>query len=139
MSMDSAAGYADTVNESFVALVAEKELAELMKWFEFDVKDIGEKPELDFDDFARDAMYGELSYGDDRDETVVKAYHKLQKAFKKATGLSLNLNYHDGENCGSSYDDVDGIYWSVDGVYVLSPAGKKYNKYINRSFFTMFG
>ena len=36
-------------------------------------------------------------------------------------------------------DEVDGVFWKVEGVYVLSPAGEKYKDKINRAFWTEFG
>ena len=37
------------------------------------------------------------------------------------------------------YDDVDGHYWWVENVYVLSPAAEKMGDKIKRKFFVTFG
>ena len=79
----------------------------------------------DFDDIARTAISNELS---DYIPDIEIAYAKLQKAFKKATGLMLSLQYHNSNENGSRYDDINGGFWIVDGVYMKTPAAKKYKQ-----------
>jgi hypothetical protein len=75
---------------------------------------------------------------------ITEAYEALQAAFIKATTvgnshLTLGIGYHD-EDSGDRYDEVSGVYWTVaDGMYVLSPAGKKFRDKVERQFFVTFG
>ena len=57
----------------------------------------------------------------------------------KTQGLILGINYHDKEGDGDQYDEVDGVFFTVDGVYGLTPAGKKFNESIDRRYYTQFG
>ena|SRR3990167_4860505 len=66
---------------------------------------------------------------------AVGAYIALKTAFQKKTGLSLTLSWHDSDNDGQKYDEVDGEFWSVENVYDYTPAGKKYrNKIIRKTY-----
>lgn len=73
------------------------------------------------------------------EKRVYRASENLMREFKKVTGLELSFSYHDSSNEGDRYDDVDGFFWSVGGMYQLTKAGKKYAKIINRNFFVTFG
>ena len=87
-------------------------------------------------DFARNAESGDLSNYNKR---LIEAYKNLQKAFEKKTGLNLFIDYHSAKDDGDRYDEVDGIYWAVGGMYQLTKAGKNMEKYVNRKFFVTFG
>jgi len=88
----------------------------------------------DIDIFARQVSYDDLD-----DDKVAAALEALQKAFEKKTKLKLFLNYHDLEEEGDRYDDVDGLFWEVVGMWQLSPAGKKYKRLISRKSYVTFG
>lgn len=64
----------------------------------------------------------------------------LCKAFaKRYKGLTIYLEYHDIEQ-GDRYDEIDGAYWQVDGLYALTPGAKRLGqKNFQRSFFCTFG
>jgi hypothetical protein len=85
---------------------------------------------------------------------ILAAFNELRAAFATATtvsvpgaepmrversGLSLGIGYHDCESHGCRGDEVDGIYWYVDGAYQLSPAGRKFQDKFQRKFFTSWG
>lgn len=70
---------------------------------------------------------------------IEEAYTDIVETFNKVTGLEIYLNYHDSGDNGSRYDDVDGPFWSVDGMYQLTEAGKKYRDVVNRAFYVTFG
>ena len=57
---------------------------------------------------------------------VVKVYEALCEAFS-TTGLSLNIN-HINEDEGGRYDDVEGLFWEVSGVYQLTPEAKAFKE-----------
>jgi len=124
MSSGYSAGYADVVDEAFVAKICPKEYNRLTKMLNAD----GET----MDGFALKVQQEEV------DAEIFDAFMNLVNAFELKTKLSLNLGYQD-EDHGDSYDDVRGAYWVVDGVYQKTRAGKKYSDKIQRAFFVSFG
>jgi hypothetical protein len=77
---------------------------------------------------------------------ILAAFRKLRAAFSEATNiptttsrLELGIAYHDSENQGCRGDELDGVYWYVDGAYELSPAGRKFKRKFERRFFTAWG
>lgn len=52
--------------------------------------------------------------------------------------LELSLGYHDIES-GDRYDEVEGAFFAVEGVYGLTPAGKVFSDVIERCNFVMYG
>lgn len=74
---------------------------------------------------------------DDLPTEFIEAVQSLQEAFKKITGeLTLQLMYHERTERS---DDVDGFFFHVNDLYELTPAGKKFNKYIERQFYVTYG
>lgn len=81
-----------------------------------------------------------LEYDSEEVEPNVTIYYKqLQDKFRKKTGLELYVGYHDSHDEGDRYDEVDGVYFHVGGMYELTKAGKKMSKYVQRKFFVCFG
>jgi len=126
MGMGYGADYADIVEESFLQTTCPLEFKELDKLLN--------KHEIDWEEFAREAMYGEYDI-----EEIEKAFVKLQNKFEKDTGLELLIGFHDQHDEGDRYDEVNGVYWHVGGVYELTEAGKKFEENINRKMFVTFG
>lgn len=62
-----------------------------------------------------------VDYEMDTDHPVAIAYKALTMAFQKETGLSLWHGYHNQEDEGSRYDEVDGSYWAVGNVHTFTP------------------
>jgi hypothetical protein len=130
MGIGYSANYADVVSEDWVKEVAPKEFDNF--------KNALEKVEVDIEVFARDNQYGgsdEVDWGDEVDQT----YDALVTKFKESTGLDLEIYYHDSENEGDRYDDVNGVFWMVSGVYQLTEAGEKHKDRITRAFYVTFG
>jgi hypothetical protein len=70
-------------------------------------------------------------------------FNHLQKEFQAATSvgesvLELFPIYHDPDS-GDRYDGISGGFFHVEGLYQLSPAGKKIASKVERSFFVRFG
>ena len=71
-------------------------------------------------------------------------FEVLNKAFQEQTKvggdscLELTPMFHD-EDSGDRYDEVEGGFFHVDGMYCLSPAGEKFKGKIERKFFVSFG
>jgi hypothetical protein len=136
--MGTYANHADTIEESFVKETCPEELAGLLK--------VLAENDYDLDRLASCVtdggdIEGELSmdFGDDYDivKAILDAFHELCMTFQdKTQGLELNLRYHTKEDRG---DEVDGKFWQVEGVYVLSEAGKNHIKKVTRKFWTNWG
>lgn len=67
---------------------------------------------------------------------IVEAYDELCRVFKARTDLDLEVMYHNKEDRG---DEVDGAFWTVDGVWQFSPAGKKYKDKWEQKGWTVYG
>jgi hypothetical protein len=76
--------------------------------------DIGEVAQMfKFDDF------------EDFKKEIADNYKAFQKDFNEKTELKISIDYHACDDEGSRYDDLDGVFWRLDGVYVLSDAAKR--------------
>ena len=127
MGMGYGANFADTISVVSIRLFCEKELNAFLKAIEDEA--------LTLEDVAR-----ELSYEESDNPDIQRAYEKLQEAFDNATGgMGLFLEYHDSEGGGDRYDDVDGVYWSLNNVYEMTEVAKAIKGHIHRKFFVTFG
>ena len=136
MGMGYAACHAQVIDEENLKKV-DPEIKELFKLLEATIED---NENFDFNEFTRmcaycntlEDMLKELNGQDDLPSDVVKVawkiVDKITKAFKKKTKLDLYLDYHNSEEDGSRYDDVDGVIWIVGGCYIKSPAFKALEK-----------
>ncbi len=125
MGMGYSAGFADTVSEKFIAKVCPKEYKSFVL-------------SLNAEGLSIDGCAQAIQYGDFLEEHVEVELIKLRQAFERKTGLALFLSYQDPDH-GDIYDDLEGAYWSVDGVYTYTKAGRKYQKEIQRKSFVTFG
>ena len=78
-----------------------------------------------------------------RDECIAK-WKELCVAFTEATtvegeGLTLWCGHHNHDAEGSRYDDIDGVYFAVEGMYQLTPAGERFKDSIQEKRWTVFG
>lgn len=141
MSMGYGAGYADVISLNKVKQVCPVEYKAFFK--ELKVS----KVKLDsFAQFIDTSCELDLAHIEDEDQAVAtqekltELYEALQTAFhKKSGGLQLNLGFHDSDNEGDTYDEVNGAYFCVGGMYQLTPAGKKFNRSVKRKFFVTYG
>ena len=74
---------------------------------------------------------------------LVNLFDALAHEFNSQTctetkGLDLFVGYHDSGVDGDCYDEVDGGYFVVGGVYEKTPAGKRFADQIVRSFFVTY-
>lgn len=144
MGIRYGANYADTVDEKVVAEICPKEYEAFKKLLEkigIDVEIFAKclVVDCDLNDYADDGETDKISEKDQ--DTVHKAYEKLIYAFDaKTKNAGLSLGYHDADDDGDRYDDVNGAYWEVCNCYQLSPAGKFLkDKGLSRKFFVSFG
>ena len=81
---------------------------------------------------------------DDYDIDVVPVYimdavHGFRKAFEKKTGLSISLGYHNSDDEGDRYDDIDGHFWDLGGVTYMTAKAKRLGEKIKFSTWVTFG
>lgn len=144
MSMGYSANYADVIkNETLATIVGDKALVDdfVQKYDKYEPDNDG-MDYLDLNDTLNDGKVGK----DDSEELVdlYNAWVRLAGSFKKETGLDLFVDYHSREDEGDRYDDVDGMFISVCGLYQPT---KKYKKLkekfgddvVERKFYVSFG
>lgn len=76
---------------------------------------------------------------DELQEEFIDTLQAVCDGFKADTELGLDVNYHDVDNDGDRYDEVDGIYWSVSNVWQLTPAAEKMKDKLQNVSFTKYG
>lgn len=95
----------------------------------------------------------DISFLSDRDAVTTKPFIKIKKLWtaikdkvKAETGLRLYINYHDKDNEGSDYDDVDGVFFDFAHNELYKPTKafvelrKKFGEdIVTRQFYTEFG
>ena len=102
--------------------------------------------DCDWDSFA---LGMELEQFDDLPEdadpaTMVKAWERLQAAFKKKTKvgtahLDLGIGHYSSDD-GDRYDEMEqGCYFTVDNVTQFTPAGEKFRVHLEVKSWTVFG
>jgi len=124
MGMGYGANYADVISDTDLATIVGEELTAFLN--ALDAADLSES----------DFIYNE--YSDAENPEVVDTYNRLITTFEEKTGLGLYFDYHSEEN-GDRYDDVQGAFWAVDGMYELSEAGKKLENKVHRCSYVTFG
>jgi 23S rRNA G2069 N7-methylase RlmK/C1962 C5-methylase RlmI len=130
MGMGYLANFADTVEENFVKETCPKEFDALNEA-------LNEDEDVTIDTVAADIE----NNPDDFTEEIQKAYKALKSAFKKKTGLDISIAYHDSNDGGDRYDDVNGVFWVLEfsSVYKMTPAASKIKDKIRRAFYVVFG
>lgn len=125
MGMGYGANYADVMQDSDVAKICPKEHKKLL--------DNLKRLDIGLNEFGADLM-NEI----DLDKILVKSYNDLCKSFLKKTGLEIALDFHSSED-GDRYDEIDGAFWSIYGMYTLTLAGRKCNNLVERKFYVTYG
>jgi len=124
MSMGHSANYADVVTEDFInEILKEAGEPDLLKKF--------------YEAFSNGGISGDDIYNGFSDLQKYR-YEWLVDVFGRYTGLDLEIEYHDEEG-GDRYDDINGIFWSVGGVYQYTEAGEKYKNQISRCLYVSYG
>ena len=128
MGMGYGANYADIVETKFFLEHCPKEykaLVALLKEYKLEWQELEVIVRDDFEQ-AGDILFK-------------VAYDRFQVACLKATGLTPHIGYHSSDDEGDRYDEVDEVYWHMDGVWDRTKAGKKYKDVVERKFFVTFG
>ena len=128
MSMSNYGCSADTITKEFVKSLCPEELGNLL--YDINIAD------LTFDDFCEFVSQGlEVEADQNGIDLINISFNKLCQAFNEKTGLILEVVYC---NCEERADELDGGSFSVDGVYDLTKAGKKYIKDIKHKDWTIY-
>ena len=102
--------------------------------------------DCDWDSFAlgmEQEQFDDLPENADAEE-MVKAWERLQAAFKKKTTvgkshLELGIGHYSSDD-GDRYDEIEqGCYFTVDDVTQFTPAGKKFRDHLEQKSWTVFG
>ena len=163
MGMGYGAGYADTVEESFVKKHAPSEFKSFtaaiakahisLKFISRQVIGIQFVVGAYLDDAAKAIEYNDTIEYNDQDwegepneneikeliKEINKAWTSLRRTFSRKTGLSLDMGFHDKDNEGDRYDDINGYYFCVGNVWTKTKPGQKYARNISRKMFVTYG
>lgn len=122
MSLGYMAAIATTVTEELIFKVCDAEMDSLIDYMEtygIDRHNLWECVELQDNEGDLDPkIYDKLE----------QLYHDLQNEFNACTGLFLWIEYHDADNNGSCYDDVNGAFWCVGNVFTKTKHAKKFER-----------
>lgn len=137
MGFGFSANNVNVIREDKLAGLGLKEYEAFIQWFEDESHE-----DYDIGEFAREAQYDSLEdlyWEDEYKSEAISLYKALQEAFEEKIGLSINIAFHDSENCGDCYDEVDGVFWSIGGIYVLSDSAKKHSELWEEAYFVTGG
>jgi hypothetical protein len=128
MGMGYGANYADVVEQD-----------ELKKLVPMEFKAL-ENAVLKEDDEDLDFYLSEIACGNDVPEEVQDAYHKIVDAVYEKTKMSVEVFYHNSEDHGDRYDEIEGVFWHVDNLYIENPQiPRGFRQKVTRNFFVTYG
>lgn len=145
MSMGYGANYADVITpETLGSVIGDKKLVNgfVKKFNGYELGDCESSEEL------AETLSGVDPMDIDTDRTAFKnlkkKWDKISSKFQEVTGLKIFVEYHDSENEGSRYDDVDGMYFCVGGLWQPTNKFREFKKKfgdeaITRAFYVTFG
>ncbi len=139
MGMGYAGGYADVIDQE--NLIKLGKCGTILKQLE----EVLDKEGYCLESFASGLRSDCYEMDDAPSNKCFKLYESLKKEFKKISGgLELELSFHDSDEEGDRYDDVNGAYWSVEGLYEETKKFKNFKKKfkkikIERAHFVNFG
>jgi len=131
MGMGNYPNSAEVIEEEFVKEICGELLDNLIEYLENHGSDI-EGMAISISEYESEIE----NLDDDENKEVTRLHNLLTAKFEAETGLELHMGFHNGEDRG---DEVDGAFWSVEGVYQYSPAGEKYKERITTKAWTVFG
>ena len=137
MSMGYCGDFADVISEATLRKVpgVVEKLDALIEFLE--------EYNIELYEFADKFMYSEAVFPEYAvNDKITELYGDLCDTFAEQTGLAISVGYHDSENDGDKYDDLNGVYWEVLSAYTIRPEAKQFlEKYghIRRAFFVKYG
>jgi len=129
MEMGYGACMVDVIELDAVKKICNKE------WQEFELSLLSNKDYDNLDVFAHEYN----SSGGGCGCETCEAFDLLLAAFKRTTSLELGIGYHNSRDEGDRYDDVNGVYFWVDGMYQLTTEGAALKDVVERKSFVTFG
>jgi hypothetical protein len=129
MGMGYGANFTDMIEAEELKKIAPQE----WKALEGSVK--GQEEDLEF-------YLSEFACGNEEDCPVVVglALEKFKDAVYKKTGMEVDVGYHNSEDQGDRYDEVEGVFWAVDNAYIPNPQiARGFQQKIERRFFVTYG
>lgn len=82
---------------------------------------------------------GDEDEGKEHEEWIAGQMMSFHEAFESDTGLRCYPFYYNDDD-GDRYDDLDeGLYWSVDGVYEMTPEAKRIKDALTDVMWTVYG
>ena len=85
---------------------------------------------------------------DDADKEIIATnvlhyWDAFHEEFKKETGVSIYLNYHDSDDYGSNYDDINGLHFTLEfsDLYEETEVNKKLSEkvYFDWKSYVVYG
>jgi hypothetical protein len=137
MSSGAMCNYADTVEDYFIKAICPNEFADFIEYVQKTNAEL-ETVALFLDEYMGQEEEKIEDVSEEEDKEIRKLYLTLQSSFSKKTCLQLVIRFADDGNGGSCYDEVDGAFWEVEGVYQLTPAAKKYKDKIERKYWVTY-
>ena len=128
MSMGYGSNYADVLDEKVIKDSCPKEWKEFMSA----LKNQG----FDLDEFAECINLGEL---EEENKNLQELFVNLREALEARTGMEISLLYHNSDDNGDRYDDVNGAFFHVDNFYIKNPVLERFHDKVERKFFVTFG
>jgi len=148
MGMGYGAGYADVVEESFIKKHNPSEFKAFMAAIErahISLDEAAKAIEYDDQDLLCESIQNVWEGKSNEKEIkglikeIDKAWTSLRRTFNRKTGLSLDMGFHDKDNEGDRYDDINGYYFCVGNVWIRTRPGQKYARNISRKMFVTYG
>jgi len=148
MGMGYGAGYADVVEESFIKKHSPSEFKAFMAAIErahISLDEAAKAIEYDDQDLLCESIQNVWEGKSNEKEIkglikeIDKAWTSLRRSFNRKTGLSLDMGFHDKDNEGDRYDDINGYYFCVGNVWIRTRPGQKYARNISRKMFVTYG
>ena len=146
MSMGTCAAFAEVIEPKFVKKIVGKKLAPKVTRFIDSFEKLEEKEGA--------SSLIEFLRGDDgavtdpQEKSLVKLlamWVELSNAVFQETGLNLEVDFHDVDNDGDRYDEVDGLFFSFDNFDLYEPTpqfkalqDKLGKDVVERKFYTVY-
>lgn len=158
MATEPGGAYADVVTRNKVKKLCPKEYEAFMSSLRADEEylesEVGDGTDAKDEDILKHVVSEVLMWKGPFEgklpQPIIVAWQTLVDKFAEVTrdpyafggctsGLTLLIGYHDSKNSGGGYDGVDGVFFEVEGMYELTPAGRKCQKFVSRKQFVQWG
>ena len=148
MATGYGANFAETISkENLIKVVKDKRLVNnfIKKFTNYH---FSECETADYDELAI-TVSGEDIRDIDMDSKPFKElkalWDKIAKKFKEETKIDLYINYHDANDDGDCYDEVDGLFFNFYTSALYKPTKKykdmmaKFGDIVERKFYVIYG